>query len=162
MREIQILCVGKIKETYIAEGIKDSLSRIRRHYPVEIREFIDEPTPEGASSAKESQILRKEGSRILQALKREDHVIALCIDGDHYDSSRWGRHLNQVISRMQGSDGRLVFVIGGSLGLSEEVRRRAGEHLSFSAMTFPHQLMRLVLLEELADIFSCKFQHDVV
>jgi 23S rRNA (pseudouridine1915-N3)-methyltransferase len=153
MNGIRILCVGKIKESYIADGIKEALSTIRRRYPVEIRECPDEPTPEGASAAQAGQILKKEGQRILQAIKKEDYVIALCIEGKHYDSPQWKKHLDQVIRCLRRSDGSLVFVIGGSLGLSKEVISRANEHLSFSAMTFPHQLMRLVLLEELAALF---------
>jgi 23S rRNA (pseudouridine1915-N3)-methyltransferase len=150
MKNIQIVCVGKIKEKYIAEGIKDSLTAIRRHYPAEIKECPDEPTPDGASPAIEDRILRTEGKRILQYIKKEDYVIALCIEGKHYDSLHWQRHLEQIINRLNRSPGSLVFVIGGSLGLSEEVIHRADEKLSFSAMTFPHQLMRMVLLEELA------------
>lgn len=154
MKDIRIICVGKIKEKYIAEGIKDALSFISRLYPVVLRECPDEATPDGASPAIENQIIDKEGQRILRHIKKEDYVIALCIDGKRYDSAKWGRHLDKVIRQLDRSPGSLVFVIGGSLGLSEEVIHRADEKLSFSAMTFPHQLMRMVLLKELAAALS--------
>lgn len=152
MKDIRIICVGKIKEKFVAEGIKDALCLIRRAYPAQIIECPDEATPDGASPAIEARILQTEGQRILKSIKKEDHVIALCIDGKRYDSLKWGRHLDQVIKQLDRSPGSLVFVIGGSLGLSEEVIRRANEKLSFSAMTFPHQLMRMVLLQELATV----------
>ena len=148
MRGIKIVCVGKVKESFFREGIEDAAAGIRRSFPVAIRECKDEPTKEGASPAEESIILKKEGQRILSCIDREDYVVALCIDGKRYDSASFKRHLKEVIRKIK-EQGSLVFVIGGSLGLSPEVLRRADEKLSFSAMTFPHQLMRMVLMEEL-------------
>ena len=107
--------------------------------------MADEKTPEGASSAVEEQIKEKEGERILSQIREGAYVIALAIDGQMLDSVE----LSQKISKL-GIDGisHIVFVIGGSLGLSSRVLKRADYKLSFSRMTFPHQLMRVILLEQ--------------
>lgn len=148
MKDIKIVCAGKIKESYFTKGIEEALKSIRRFYPVSLRECQDEPTPEGASFAMEEIIKEKEGQRILSCIDREDYVVALCIEGKHYSTDKWHRHLSQVRDQTAAS---LVFVIGGSLGLSDEVVRRADEKLSFSSMTFPHQMMRVILLEALEE-----------
>jgi 23S rRNA (pseudouridine1915-N3)-methyltransferase len=147
MKDIKIICVGKIKEAYLADGIRDQLVAIRKKYPAVVVECRDEPTPDAASGAEERMIKEKEGERILARIREEDYVAALCIDGKHYDTSSWFAHMDQIRDRIFGS---LIFVIGGSLGLSDTVIRRADEKLSFSSMTFPHQLMRLILMEQLA------------
>lgn len=151
MQGIKILCVGKVKEKYLRDGIAHYLRQIRRRYPVEIVECDDAPTPDGASKAAERQIREKEGGRLLEKIKEGDYVIALCIDGKHYPSDVWQERIRNRIRLVSGS---LVFVIGGSLGLSETVERRADEKLSFSAMTFPHQMMRMILCEQIAGIVT--------
>ena len=153
MKGIKILCVGKIKEKYFSEGVQYYLRMIRKKYPIEILECPDEPTPDRASAAEENLIKVTEGQRLLQKIQPEDYVIALAIDGKHYDSDSWQVHLQQCSCQVQGY---LVFVIGGSLGLSREVEHRSNEKLSFSAMTFPHQMMRMILCQQLAE-FS---KHD--
>ena len=147
MRMIRVVCVGKVKESYFRDGIKDSLGRIGKRFPVEIRECDDEATPDQASKAQELCIKEKEGQRILSCIGRNDYVVALCIDGKGYSSAAWDRHMDQLCSRVQET---LVFVIGGSLGLSDSVIKRADEKLSFSEMTFPHQMMRMILLDQIA------------
>ncbi|MBR0411841.1 MAG: 23S rRNA (pseudouridine(1915)-N(3))-methyltransferase RlmH [Eubacterium sp.] len=147
MKDIKIICVGKIKEAYLADGIGAQLAAIRKKYPAVVIECRDEPTPDAASGAEERMIKEKEGERILARIREEDYVAALCIDGKHYDTSSWFAHMDHIRDRISGS---LIFVIGGSLGLSESVIRLADEKLSFSSMTFPHQLMRLILMEQLA------------
>ncbi len=147
MKALKIICVGKIKEKYFNEGIDLYGKEIRRSVPLEILECPDEPTPERASAAQEEAIRIKEGRRILQKIQDDDHVIALCIDGKEYSSPAWASHMKKVMSSVAGS---LVFVIGGSLGLSDDVVRRADEKLSFSSMTFPHQMMRMILCEQIA------------
>ena len=147
MKALKIICVGKIKEKYFNEGIDLYGKEIRRSVPLEILECPDEPTPERASAAQEEAIRIKEGRRILQKIQDDDHVIALCIDGKEYSSPVWASHMKKVMSSVAGS---LVFVIGGSLGLSDDVVRRADEKLSFSSMTFPHQMMRMILCEQIA------------
>lgn len=150
MRGIKILCVGKVKEKYFQEGIAFYVRQIRKRYPMEIVECEDEPTPEGASLAEEQKIKEKEGLRLLRKIKEEDYVVALCIDGGHFSTEKWQERLRKQTERISGS---LVFVIGGSLGLSEAVEKRAEEKLSFSAMTFPHQMMRMILCEQIARAF---------
>lgn len=151
MTDIKILCVGRIKEKYFCDGIAYFVGKIRKQYPVQVMECADEPTPDKASEAEERQIRAKEGERLLQKINEEDYVVALCIDGKQYSSDLWQKRMRQRVCRVSGS---LVFVIGGSLGLSDEVVRRANEKLSFSAMTFPHQMMRMILCEQLAAVFS--------
>ncbi|MBR5046751.1 MAG: 23S rRNA (pseudouridine(1915)-N(3))-methyltransferase RlmH [Eubacterium sp.] len=151
MRDLKIVCVGKIKENYFNEGISLYEQAIRRSVPFAILECPDEPTPDKASPALEEEIRTKEGRRILQKIREDDYVIALCIDGKEYDSPAWKNHLKKLMGRVTGS---LVFVIGGSLGLSQEVVRRADERLSFSSMTFPHQMMRMILCEQIARVLQ--------
>lgn len=151
MQGIKILCVGKVKETYFRDGIAHFITQIRKKCPVEIIECADEPTPDGASEAEEDKIRRTEGERLLQKISDGDYVVALCIDGAHHASDAWKERMQK---RSRQTAGALVFVIGGSLGLSEAVVRRANEKLSFSAMTFPHQMMRMILCEQLAEAFA--------
>lgn len=144
--KISILSVGKVKEKYLKDGIAEYSKRLSRYCRLEITEVPDEKTPDGASAAVEEQIKKTEGERLLRFIRDSDYVIALAIDGRMLDSVE----LSQQIERLgvQGNSS-LVFVIGGSLGLSEEILRRADYRLSFSRMTFPHQLMRMILLEQI-------------
>lgn len=144
--KITILCVGKIKEKFYREAIEEYKKRLGRYCKLEVIEVTDEKTPDGAGEALEQQIKEKEGRRILSHIRDTDHVIALAIDGKMRDSVELAEHLNQLGIRGKSS---IVFVIGGSLGLWPEVLKRADEQLSFSKMTFPHQLMRVILLEQI-------------
>ena len=138
--------VGKIKEKYFTDAIKEYSKRLSRYCKLEIVELADEKTPDGASEAEEVAIREKEGERILKALKDDAYVIALAIEGKMLDSVE----LSQKIDRLGVSGtSHIAFVIGGSLGLAPAVMKRADYALSFSRMTFPHQLMRVVLLEQL-------------
>ena len=151
MRGFRIICVGKVKEEYFRDGIASYLKEIRKAYPIDILECPDEPTPENASSTVEEQIKRVEGERILSKISGEDYVSALCIDGKQYSDDKWLRH---VLRDMERIDGYYDFVIGGSLGLSREVMNRADDKISFSRMTFPHQMMRMILCEQIAKLTS--------
>ena len=143
---ITLVTVGKIKEKYLEQAIAEYSKRLSRYCRLEIIQVADEKTPEGASSAVEEQIKEKEGERILAQIREGAYVIALAINGQMLDSVE----LSQKISKL-GIDGisHIVFVIGGSLGLSSRVLKRADYKLSFSRMTFPHQLMRVILLEQI-------------
>lgn len=143
--KITILCVGKVKEKFYRDAIGEYQKRLSRYCKLEIVEVADEKTPDGASETVENQIKEKEGNRILFKIREEDYVIALAIDGKKQDSVELSKNIQQLGVRGKSS---IVFVIGGSLGLSEEVLKRANEKLSFSKMTFPHQLMRVILLEQ--------------
>ncbi len=144
--KVTILCVGKIKEKFYRDAVEEYRKRLGRYCKLEVVETADERTPDGAGAALETQIKDKEGNRLLSKIKDTDYVIALAIDGKMRDSVELAEHLEQL--GVQGKS-HLVFVIGGSLGLSEAVLRRADERLSFSKMTFPHQLMRVILLEQI-------------
>ena len=144
--KITCVTVGKIKEKYLTEAIREYEKRLSRYCKLEIVELVDEKTPDGAGEALERQIKEKEGQRLLARIKDGDFVIALAIEGRMLSSEELAARLERL-----GVDGvsHIVFVIGGSLGLSEAVLRRADFSLSFSRMTFPHQLMRVVLLEQI-------------
>lgn len=144
--KISVVAAGKIKEKYFTEAVREYSKRLSRYCRLEILEVPDEKTPEGASQAQEEQIKEREGQRILSALKEDAYVIALAIQGKRRTSPELAAHLEQLTVR---GVSHLYFVIGGSLGLSEAVLARADEKLSFSDMTFPHQLMRVILLEQI-------------
>ena len=144
--KITLITVGKIKERYFEDAVKEYAKRLSRYCKLEIVQVADEKTPDGAGEALEAQIKEKEGQRILAHIKDGTYVIALAIEGGMLDSVELSRKLSRL-----GVEGKsqIAFVIGGSLGLSPEVMARADYALSFSRMTFPHQLMRVVLLEQI-------------
>lgn len=144
--KITILTVGKIKEKFYREAIEEYTKRLSRYSRVEIVEMADEKTPDRASEAEEKLIKEKEGERLLRYVKDTDYVCALAIEGQQLDSVELSGKLEAL---GVGGVSSIVFVIGGSLGLSEQVLRRADYKLSFSKMTFPHQLMRVILLEQI-------------
>jgi rRNA large subunit m3Psi methyltransferase RlmH len=144
--KITLVTVGKIKERFFADAIKEYEKRLSRYCRLEIVQVADEKTPEKASEAKARQIREREGERILAQLKEGAYVIALAIEGKMASSEELAKKLEKLA--ITGKS-QVVFVIGGSLGLSEAVLKRADEQLSFSRMTFPHQLMRVILLEQI-------------
>lgn len=143
--KITLLAVGKIKEKYLVQGISEYAKRLSRYCKLEIVEVADEKTPDKASGAVEAQIKDTEGRRLLKYIREDDYVIALAIQGKMLDSVELSKMVENL--GIQGKSS-LVFVIGGSLGLSDEVLGRADYLLSFSKMTFPHQMMRMILLEQ--------------
>lgn len=144
--KVTIVAVGKIKEKFFAEAIGEYSKRLSRYCKLEIIQVSDEKTPDHASEAVEAQIKDKEGERILAYLKDGAYVIALAIEGRMLRSEELAQKIEAL-----GVSGvsQIVFVIGGSLGLSKKALDRADLRLSFSPMTFPHQLMRVVLLEQI-------------
>ncbi len=144
--KLTILCVGKLKEKFMRDAVAEYEKRLTRYVKLDVVEVADEKTPDGASEKEEERIREKEGERLLRQIKEDDHVVALAISGKQYDSLAFARRLDGFA--LCGRS-RVVFVIGGSLGLSEQVLARADEELSFSKMTFPHQLMRVILLEQI-------------
>ena len=149
MTGIKIVCVGRVKEEFFREGIEYYVKEIRKKYSMDIVECPDESTPDSCPESVERQIRDTEGERILNKIKDDDYVIALCIDGKHYNTQAWSERMNRIFLQVPS---QVILVIGGSLGLSEQVIRRANEKLSFSALTFPHQMMRLILCEQIARI----------
>ena len=144
--KLTIVAVGKIKEKFYRQAVEEYVKRLGRYCKVQILEVADEKTPDSASEREEQQIKEIEGERILGALPKDAYVIALAIDGKTWGSVELARHIEQL--QVSGK-GHLVFIIGGSLGLSPQVTEKADESWSFSRMTFPHQLMRVILLEQL-------------
>lgn len=143
---ISVICVGKLREKYFQDAADEYLKRLSRLTPVTVIELPDEKEPASPTDALCRQVMDKEGEKILSRIGPQDHVIALCINARQYPSEELARRLSDLF--IQGKS-RITFVIGGSLGLSEAVLRRADERLSMSAMTFPHQLARVMLLEQL-------------
>ena len=142
---INIVCVGKIKEKYLKLGIDEFKKRLSKYCKLEIIELEDEKAPENLSDKEMLIIKEKEGKKILSKIKDNSYVIALPIDGKNLSSEELAETINKLGVR---GISNITFVIGGSLGLSDEVLSRADYKLSFSKMTFPHQLMRLILLEQ--------------
>ena len=142
---ISIIVVGKLKEKYLKTGIDEYLKRMSSYAKVEIVEIPDEKAPEELSAAEMEQVKQKEGEKLLAKLSQDSYVIALAIDGRMKSSEELADSLDKLATYGKS---KIAFVIGGSLGLSDEVLKRANEKLSFSKMTFPHQLMRLILLEQ--------------
>lgn len=143
---ITIIGVGKIKEKFFTDAIAEYSKRLSRYIKLEIIELPDEKTPDNASAAEEEQIKNKEGERILKSIRDGAYVIALAIEGKQLSSTELAAKIEQLSI---GGDSHIVFIIGGSLGLAPAVLKRADYLLSFSKMTFPHQLMRVVLLEQI-------------
>lgn len=150
---IKIVCVGKIKETYLADGIADFVRQIQKKIPIEIVELVDEKTPQGASEVLEDRIRDIEGKRILEKIDPSEHVFALCIEGKQLSTKQFQKRIETLFA--EGKE-CITFVIGGSLGLSPQVVNRAKDKISFSSMTFPHQLMRLILVEQIERVCDTK------
>ena len=143
--KITVITVGKLKEKFYREAVSEYGKRLSRYCKLEIREVEDEKTIEGASEKAQEQILAREAERILRFLPENACVITLEIEGRMYDSEGFAEKIREL-----GINGvsHIVFVIGGSIGLHNIIKERADLAVSFSKMTFPHQLMRVVLLEQ--------------
>ena len=144
--KITILCVGKVKEKFCRDAIEEFAKRLTRYCKLEIIEVIDEKTQEQSTETEIRLVKEKEGERLLKHIKEDAYVITLCIDGQQLDSEELSEKIEKL--GIQGVS-HIYFVIGGSLGLADEVIHRADYKLSFSKMTFPHQLMRVILLEQI-------------
>ena len=148
--KITIIAVGKIKEKFYRDALAEYEKRLSRYCKLEITEVADEKTEEQASEHEIQLVKEKEGERLLKNIKEDAYVITLCIDGKQLDSEELSAKMEKL--GVQGVS-HIYFVIGGSLGLADEVLRRADYKLSFSRMTFPHQLMRVILLEQIYRAF---------
>lgn len=143
---IDIIVVGKIKEKYIVAGIKEYQKRLTPYCRINIIEVNEEKAPEKLSDKERIQTLQREGSYILSRLNPTSFVIPLCIEGKQYTSEKMAEKLQDL---MISGKSHITFIIGGSLGLADEVKSRANLALSFSKLTFPHQLMRMILMEQI-------------
>lgn len=144
--KITVIAVGKIKEKFYRDAIAEYVKRLSRYCKLEIIQVEDEKTPDKAGEALEQLILKKEAERIFKHIQKDACVITLEIHGKEYDSERFADELEQIA--VQGIS-HIQFIIGGSLGLHEEICKKADRSVSFSKMTFPHQLMRVILLEQI-------------
>lgn len=144
--KINVITVGKIKEKYLRDAIAEYSKRLSKYCKLEILEVADEKTPDNASAIVEEGIRQKEGERILRLIKEDAYVITLEIGGKMLDSVEFSRKIETL--GIQGKS-HICFIIGGSIGLGKEVLKRSDYGLSFSKMTFPHQLMRVILLEQI-------------
>lgn len=144
--KISILTVGKIKEKYLRDAIAEYSKRLSRYCKLEIIEVADEKTPDNASETVEDSIRSKEGERLLKYIKDDAFVITLEIAGEQLTSEKFAEKINNLGIR---GTSHIQFVTGGSIGLGKEILKRSDYALSFSKMTFPHQLMRVILLEQI-------------
>ncbi|MFN8649501.1 23S rRNA (pseudouridine(1915)-N(3))-methyltransferase RlmH [Streptococcus sp.] len=148
--KIKVICMGKLKEKYLKDGIAEYSKRLGRFTKLEILELVDEKTPDHASAAENAKILEKEADRILSKIADREFVIALAIEGEQFPSETFAKTISEIT--IKGfSD--VTFIIGGSLGLAPVVKKRANLLMSFGKLTLPHQLMRLVLMEQIYRAF---------
>ncbi|MBK0348655.1 23S rRNA (pseudouridine(1915)-N(3))-methyltransferase RlmH [Aerococcaceae bacterium zg-ZJ1578] len=147
---IEIICVGKLKEKYLKQGIDEYLKRLQAYAKVSVIEVSDEPTDENMSEVEINQVLEKEADKIAQRLDEQRKVIVLAIEGKLISSEELAQQLNDYAIY---GDSKVTFIIGGSLGLAERLKRRANLRVSFGRITLPHQLMRLILVEQIYRAF---------
>lgn len=151
MMNLTILCIGKLKERYWTEAVCEYSKRLSRYCDLSVEELKEEKAPQNPSLAEEEAVKQEEGRRMLSRIKEHSFVTALDVRGKAFSSEELASQMEQL-----GLEGKssLTFLIGGSLGLSEEVLSRADLRLSFSRMTFPHQMMRVILLEQIYRSFK--------
>ena len=150
MLHINLYCVGKVKEQHLRDAIDEYLKRISKYCSISIIELPDKPIPEKSNSTLESQIIEAESNEIINKLNMSSYKIALDLTGKQYTSEEFAEKINKI----QLSNSTISFIIGGSLGLSDDLKRICNEKISFSKMTFPHQLMRVIFLEQLFRSFK--------
>ncbi len=151
MINVTLITVGKIKEKYFTDAIGEYSKRLTRYCKLNIIELKDEPTPDNPSLRETELILDTEGERIISKLPKGAYIIPLCIEGKKISSTDFSNLIDKTASMGKSE---IVFIIGGSMGLSNKVKNLADFKLSFSDMTFPHQLMRVILLEQLYRAFN--------
>lgn len=149
--KVKIITVGRLKEKYLVEGVKEYCKRLTNYCKLEVIEVADESIPDNASVAMEEIVKEKEGNKIVDKIKTDDYVILLDVSGKQIDSVELSKHIEQCMINGKSS---IVFVIGGSLGHGNKILDRANFRLSFSKMTFPHQLMKLILVEQVYRAFK--------
>ena len=147
---VSIICVGRLKEKYLKDAVDEYKKRLSRFCKFEITEISDQKIPDNANDKICEQILEKEGDLILSKIKNDSFVVAMCVEGQLISSE----DLAKSISDVSMKTGNIVFIIGGSLGISQKVKKRANISVSFGRITLPHQLMRVVLAEQIYRAFK--------
>lgn len=151
MLGITIICVGKIKEKYFTDAITEYKKRLGRFCKLNIVEVKDEATPDSPSQIEKELVLNREGERIKSKMPKNSYVISLCVEGKQQSSEELADNFRKL--SVKGIS-HLVFIIGGSMGIADDIKQISDMHLSFSKMTFPHQLMRVILLEQVYRAFT--------
>ena len=151
MLHINIICVGKIKEKYLKDALDEYSKRLSKYCILNTVELPDEKIPNNASEKEILQVKNKEGDNILNIIKKDSYIICMDLKGKQYTSEEFSEKLNNISLNFNSS---ITFVIGGSLGISQNVLNIANESISFSKMTFPHQLFRVLLLEQIFRAFK--------
>lgn len=154
MLHIDIICVGKLKEDYLKNAILEYSKRLSKYCILNIIELVDEKVPSNLSDLEKQNIIQKESNNIISTIKENSYVIALDLNGKQYTSEEFSKKISQLTIYSS----HITFLIGGTLGMSKELLNRANELISFSKMTFPHQLIRVFLLEQLFRGF--KIEHN--
>lgn len=147
---ISIIAVGKLKEKYLKQGIEEYLKRLGPYAKVQVKEVADEKAPDNMSENEMKEVKQKEGERILSQISQDAYVITLEIDGKMLTSEKFAAKLDELATYGKS---KIAFVIGGSVGISKNVQKRSDLALSFSELTFPHQMMRMILLEQVYRAF---------
>ncbi len=149
--KIKIVCVGKLKEKYLKDAIAEYAKRLSRFCDFKVIELADEKIPDNPSPAEEARVIEAEAERILKSVSQGDYLISLCVEGAQQSSEEFAKNIRGLCNAGKSS---IAFIIGGSLGLSERVKSASMQRLGFSKMTFPHQLMRLILSEQIYRAFK--------
>ncbi len=155
--KIRIIAPGKIKEKYLSEGINEYKKRISRFSTVEIIELPDEKIPDNPSGSEIKKVLEKEGEKILKALGKDEYIVTLCIEGEQVTSIGLADKIQSITLSGKST---VTFVIGGSLGIDEKIKKLSNYKLSFSKLTFPNQLMIMILLEQIYRAFKINNNED--
>lgn len=150
MVNIKLICVGEIKENFLSDAIKEYLKRLSRYCKISVIEVKDEASSPKASKKEEEQVLINEGKRVIKQLKDQDYLVLIDLHGKEYDSLSLAGNFQKIISQHSS----IALVIGGSLGLSDELRSLSKERWCLSKLTFPHQLTRVIVLEQLYRVFK--------
>lgn len=149
--KIRILCIGKIKELYLRDGIQEYLNRLKPYCQMEIAEVMDEPVSDKPNDSEINMVKEKEGAKLLKLIKPSDYVIALDLGKKQYPSPKFAKYIEDKFV-LGGS--YITFMIGGSYGLSDELKKRANDSITLSEMTFTHQMTRLIILEQIYRAFK--------
>lgn len=151
MLSIDIVCVGKLKENYLKEAVAEYEKRLSKYCHITVTELADEKLPNKLNDSIISEIKQKEANKILEHMKKDSYVICLDLTGNQLSSEEFSKKIDDIGLNFNSS---VTFIIGGTLGLTNEVLSRSNERLCFSKMTFPHQLIRVFLLEQLFRAFK--------
>lgn len=151
MLNVTILAVGKIKEKFLSDAIDEYSKRLGRYCRLEIIRVKDDPTPDNPTDKERDIVLKREGERLIEKIPKGAYIIPLCIEGKQKSSKEFAKIMSDIPS---GGKSEVVFIIGGSMGLWDRIKDMADIKLSFSKMTFPHQLMCVILLEQLYRAFN--------